>query len=442
MKIFSNQSPPVASVVNGMRVAFLGKLGSMSRRRAKALVRHHGGFPTETIDQRCDLVVIGEENDTLRRPELPQDVLNAVEVIDESQLWQQLGLVDNEVDLSRLYTPAMLAELLRVSISTIRRWHRLGLIHPVRQIQKLPYFDFQEIASARMIARLIERGDTADSIERQLSELTGGALTGGSGGSSSSLSQLSIIVEGSKVLLREGAGLVATNGQKHFDFSSDQNQMPTDQTIRLEHEQTDRPQVEVNISDSAVVDPAGASATEPEGDDVLLSFQDAAQSLQQQTLQALSPEELIEMAIEAEDEGDDARAVEFYRAVSLSAGPTPDISFRIAELLYQSGDLSAARERYYMAVEQDETFVEARASLGCVLAELGQNDLAVATFRGALDHHPDFPDVHYHLARLLDESGKPDAGRKHWEAFLQLAPKSPWAEEARQRLIENADAQP
>ena len=423
-----------------MRVAFLGKLGSMSRRRAKALVRHHGGFPTETIDQRCDIVVIGEENDTLRGPELPEDLRGTVDVIDESQLWQQLGLVDDEIDLSRLYTPAMLAELLRVSISTIRRWHRMGLIHPVRQIQKLPYFDFQEIASARMIARLIERGETADSIERQLSELTDGAMTGGS------LLQLSIIVEGSKVLLREGAGLVATDGQKHFDFSSDQDRMAADQTIQLDRVKTESPEAEENVIDSDIdsgssaVDPVSRRATDAEHGDVLLSFQDAAQSLQQQALHNLSPEELIEMAIEAEDEGDDARAVEFYRAVSLSAGPTPDISFRIAELLYQSGDLSAARERYYMAVEQDETFVEARASLGCVLAELGQNDLAVATFRGALDHHPDFPDVHYHLARLLDESGKPEVGRKHWEAFLQLAPKSPWAEEARQRLAENADA--
>ena len=431
VKIFPNQS---TSVVDGMRVAFLGKLGSMSRRRAKALVRHHGGFPTETIDQRCDLVVIGEENDTLCTPELPEGLCGVVDVIDESQLWQQLGLVDDEIDLSRLYTPAMLAELLRVSISTIRRWHRLGLIHPVRQIQKLPYFDFQEIASARMIARLIERGETADSIERQLSELTGGSLTGGS------LLQLSIIVEGSKVLLREGAGLVATDGQKHFDFSSDHEQAIADQTIQLGLAKIDPPPVEANVSDSAVLDPVSRRATDAEYGDVLLSFQDAAQSLQQRALHNLSPDELIEMAIEAEDEGDDARAVEFYRAVSLSAGPTPDISFRIAELLYQSGDLSAARERYYMAVEQDETFVEARASLGCVLAELGQNDLAVATFRGALDHHPDFPDVHYHLARLLDESGKPEVGRKHWEAFLQLAPKSPWAEEARQRLAENADA--
>ena len=86
----------------------------MSRRRAKALVRHHGGFPTESIDVRCDLVVLGadEQNSRLQQP-LPNDLQGQVAVIDESELWQKLGLVDDEIDLSRLYTPSMLAELLQ-----------------------------------------------------------------------------------------------------------------------------------------------------------------------------------------------------------------------------------------------------------------------------------------------------------------------------------------
>jgi hypothetical protein len=165
VKIFSHQP----SAVDGMRVAFSGKLGSMSRRRAKALVRHHGGVPTESIDDRCDLVVLGAEEQTSRfQDQLPGDLRGRVAVIDESELWQKLGLVDDEIDLSRLYTPSMLAELLHVPIASIRRWHRRGLIHPVRQVQKLPYFDFQEVASARMIARLVKSGATPSSIERQL----------------------------------------------------------------------------------------------------------------------------------------------------------------------------------------------------------------------------------------------------------------------------------
>ena len=123
-----------------------------------------------------------------------------------------------------------------------------------------------------------------------------------------------------------------------------------------------------------------------------------------------------------------------YRAAMAAGGPTAQTCFQVAELLYRQGDLSAARERYYMAVELDEDFVEARANLGCVLSELGQRDLAVAAFEGALAYHGDYPDVHYHLARALDGLGRREEAENHWRAFLDLAPDSPWADEARQRL--------
>jgi tetratricopeptide (TPR) repeat protein len=68
------------------------------------------------------------------------------------------------------------------------------------------------------------------------------------------------------------------------------------------------------------------------------------------------------------------------------------------------------------------------------LAELGEPDLAIAAFRGALLYHDDYPDVHYHLGRVLDESGREEEAVAHWESFLRLAPDSPWADESRDRL--------
>jgi tetratricopeptide (TPR) repeat protein len=87
-----------------------------------------------------------------------------------------------------------------------------------------------------------------------------------------------------------------------------------------------------------------------------------------------------------------------------------------------------------MAIELDEDYVEARANLGCVLAQTGQLDLALAAFQGALAYHNDYPDVHYHLARTFDELGRTEEAERHWQEFLTLAPNSPWSEEARQRL--------
>ncbi len=96
--------------------------------------------------------------------------------------------------------------------------------------------------------------------------------------------------------------------------------------------------------------------------------------------------------------------------------------------------MGAARERYYNAIEIDDDFVEARVNLGCVLAETGQLDLAIAAFQGALARDDHYPDVHYHLARSLDEIGSTDMATRHWIRFVQLAPQSPWAEEAIERL--------
>ncbi len=117
----------------------------------------------------------------------------------------------------------------------------------------------------------------------------------------------------------------------------------------------------------------------------------------------------------------------------MSGDFTAEDHFSLAELLYRNGDLAAARERYYAAIELDENYVEARANLGCLLAEQGEDVLAEAAFRGALEYHPDFADAHFHLARLLDSQNDSRTASHHWQRFLDLAPASPWAEEALDR---------
>ena len=96
------------------------------------------------------------------------------------------------------------------------------------------------------------------------------------------------------------------------------------------------------------------------------------------------------------------------------------------------------RERYYAAIELDESFVEARANLGCVLAEMGEADLAVAAFEGAISLQADYPDVHFHLARTLDVLGRAEEAEAHLRTFLNLSPDSPWSDEADKRLDESS----
>ena len=138
-----------------------------------------------------------------------------------------------------------------------------------------------------------------------------------------------------------------------------------------------------------------------------------------------SPEQMCRLAAELEEDGQLAAAAEMYRAAMAAAGPKAEICFQVAELLYRLGDLGGARERYYMAIELDEDYVEARANLGCVLAETGQRELAVAAFEGRCGYHPDYADVHYHLARTLDELSQRRAGRGALAGVSRPGPRQP-----------------
>jgi tetratricopeptide (TPR) repeat protein len=386
--------------LTGKRVTFVGKLGGVTRREAQQLVRREGGVVVDQTDESLDLVVIGAEEfpvaalDALLEPNLRTAAAEGrVEIITETELWQRLGLMENEQHVRRLYTPAMLADLLDVPVAIIRRWRRRGLITPAREVKRLPYFDFQEVATARRLAQVLAEGVSPAALEKKLSELA--RFTPGA---ERSLAQLQVIVEGRELLLRRGEGLIEPGGQLRFDFDA-----------------TGAP---VSAVEEKEAEPA-ALTDEP-----------------------VTPEQLLDLAMTLEDEERLDEAAEMYRAALAAQGPRADVCFQLAELLYRLGDLSAARERYYMAIELDEDYVEARANLGCVLAEMGQNELAIAALQGALTYHNDFPDAHYHLGVLLDERGDVDLARRHWEQFLELAPDSPWAEEARQRLYASDEILP
>ena len=404
----------------GKRVAFVGKLGGVNRRQAHSLIVDEGGFvmnQDDLEDANVDIVIIGAEQWPSTSPEelRPNSVLSAVkeehcEIITETQFWERLGLLTEDQAVRRLYTPAMLAELLEISVAVIRRWHRRGLIIPVREIHRLPYFDFQEVATARHLAELLEAGSSPAEIERRLEELARYVPD-----VDRPLAQLSIIVEGRHILLRQGEGLVEPGGQLRMDFESLEANAQEQQVIEVTREDVVR-----------VFDRHDAEGAEPK----ILPFD----NLVDRAVLPQNPEEILAQASEHEEAGELEVAIELYRSFLAAYGLRAQVCFQLAELLYRTNDYTAARERYYMAIELDENYVEARANLGCVLIDTGELDLAIAALLGALKYHPDYPDAHYHLARTLDELGRHEEAVDHWRAFLVLAPDSPWAQQARDRL--------
>ena len=397
-----NDDQTVEATLAARRIALVGRFGGMNRREAKNLLRSYHAVIVDVDDSSIDWVVIGADEPPLAEAELLRESVRdaaaagTLEILNETELWQRLGLMDREQAIRRYYTPAMLAELLDVSVRVIRRWHRRGLITPVRTLHKLPYFDFQEIATARQLAQWIASGASPEAIEQRLVELVEVLPN-----IRRPLDQLSILVEGKQVLLRQGGGLLEPGGQMRFDFEA------------LEGAEVEE-------------------IAETEERASVLPFRDPA-SIQPSNVNQYD-DELLADAYEAEDSEDLHTAIDCYHALLARDGPRADINFQIGELLYRIGETIAARERYYTAIELEPEFVEARASLGNVLAETGQLELAVAAYLGAISLHEEYAEVHYSLARTLDSLGREIEATGHWLRFLEISPDSPWAAEAVLRL--------
>jgi tetratricopeptide (TPR) repeat protein len=284
-------------------------------------------------------------------------------------------------------------------VGAVRRWHRQGVLQAVQCVHRLPYFDFQEVTVARRLAELTRAGCSLRAIDRRLAELARLLPD-----VERPLVDPAVVVEGRRLYLRRGDDLAEPGGQLLLDF--------------------DHP-------------PAGDDADAPP---TVLSIARQSERLSASDGDAANStiDQLYQSALDCEDDGDLAGAAEAYRTILMAAGPRAEIHLALADVLYRAGDLPAARERYYATLELDEDYVEARASLGCVLAESGELELAAATFEGALACHPDFADVHYHLGNTLDRMGQAREAQRHWRLFLALAPESPWASAARERVGEAA----
>ena len=68
-------------------------------------------------------------------------------------------------------------------------------------------------------------------------------------------------------------------------------------------------------------------------------------------------------------------------------------------------------------------------------------ELAIAALEGVLKQQPEYADAHWHLAGIYSEVGCEEKAEHHLLRFLSLAPESPWANLAREKLSQsNSDS--
>lgn len=390
----SGASPHLAN----SRIAIIGRLAAMSHAAAAELLRRHDVSVVEPNDPSVQVLVLGEwdfswtDSPDLQRhfSSVPASVLQTgPKILTETELWQALGMLEADGDIRRRFTPAMLADLIGVPTSFVRRWYRQGLLKAAEVVHRLPYFDFSEAAAARSLVLLREAGFSLDAITQRVRKLLPYLPA-----VERRLSRMTLVADGRRILLRREHGLVDPVGQLHFDFEAD---------------------------------PEGP-LQEPGADPTVMELPSRRGDAGGEAM----PSDAMTLATLAEacdEEGRLADAAAHYRAAIAAGGLSPDLCFQLGDVLYRLGDLAAARERFWTAVELDDDFVEARVNLGAVLAESGDLDLAEAALRGALTLVPDYPDAHYLLAKLLREMGRLEEADRHRREFVRLAPHSPWVEE-------------
>ena len=455
-----SSAPNQPGELENKRIAFVGRLFGMSRRDVSELVRKHGAKVSRKLDAKLNLIVLADDlsmlldTDNWLTPEMADALSRGeLEVISETELWQRLSEFDAarnngsqsvqadasknvSVPLTRLYTPSMLASMLDVPVATIRQWSRMGLIHPVRQVKKLPYYDLREVDGARSLAQLLEKGVSPALIKEKIEQL-GKYLPD----AVRSLDQLSILLSGKKALFRIGSDLVDTRGQFHFDLddapdyvlriqngsSNDQNSTdsPNNAPVGFPWELVDQQDTQ-SVPDSEPEPTDFASIL-----DMALMDDSAPLPVSEQTLR----EDIA--ALQQAGDWDNALAAArllllAYRSDSLQQLSEDNVV--LADVLFQLGRIDAAEERLLIALEYDSDNLEARLNLGCLLKQQGNNSAALSAFKGCLEQFPDYADAHYHIALLLDELERSDDALEHWQRFWDLTPSGPWKTVAAERL--------
>ncbi len=372
----------------------------MTHKEAHARVAECGGIATEHVSRHTTMLIIGEEGWPLEEDGQPSVKLQHAEklrkegleirFVCESDWLGFVGLDGRRGELHRRCTPAMLSQMLKISVHQIRRWERMGLIRAVSHVCRLPFFDFQEVASARRLAELIDAGVPVREIQTSLAQLEHVVGVG-----ARPLAQLEILASDRHLLYRDERGRLKTaGGQRLFEFEGPPAEKP--------------------------------SASEP--------------------LQLPGPlpddrsrwnaHDWFEEGRRRADEGELAGAVEAFRMSLMEDADAPEVQFHLAEALYRQGNGPGALERYHVAAELDHSYIEAWTQIGCIHAELGQLASAIDAFDIALNIHTDYPDAHLHKAEALHQAGRSSEAAVHWRKYLEFDQTGPWAEAARKRLEE------
>ena len=139
-------------------------------------------------------------------------------------------------------------------------------------------------------------------------------------------------------------------------------------------------------------------------------------------------------AVQAEEAGEKQKAITLYEEI-LEIDPDYAAAYiNLGTIQFHLKQFGRAEELYRRATTVDPAYVLAFFDLGNVLDELERPDESVAAYRQAVALAPRYADAHYNLALAYERKGLRRPALCHWQAYIRLDNRGPWADHARGQI--------
>ena len=353
-------------------VVFTGKLSSLGRKEAQALVIRLGGSASDEVTAKTTMLVVGaegfpgsEKSQKLRKAEdlngRAESTEQPIRIVSEDDFCRLAGLQPPE-DLKQQYYAqrdllGMYAGLREDHLRYLQKW---GLVRPVLRTNSETYYAFSDLLVIRQVS-----GELATAPFRAIVR-----------------------------------ALQATrSGQLTFDFRIDAEPA---RIIKLR-----RPKSRDAAADRAL---AGVNPVP----------------------QTLAEEYFLKgSALDVDQSRHSAAAGWYRRALEVDPYLVPAL-INLANIHYGKDELAEAQALYERAIGLDPDFFEAHFNLGNIYHDLGRFQEAAACYRTALGLNAHYADAHFYLAITLEKIGHSLEAKPHWRAYQQLSPDGEWVELARE----------
>ena len=372
-------------------VVFTGKLSSLGRKEAQALVIRLGGSAADEVTAKTTLVVVGAEGGSTSEKSQKQRKAEdlGVRVISEDDFCRMAGLQPPE-DLKQQYyaqrdllgmyghpnarypnaaaslgappAAASGAPATGLREDHLRYLEKWGLIRPVMRTHTEAYYSFSDLLLIRQVSAELQSAPFR-AVVRSLQ--------------------------------------AARSGQLAFDFRIDAEPA---RIIKLKR-------------------PKPREIGKEPGKDTVVPLT-SPQTLAEEYFTKAS-------TLDMDESRHNAAATWYRKALEIDPYLVPAL-INLANIHYGKDELAEAQALYERAIGLDPDFFEAHFNLGNIYHDLGRFTEAANCYRTALRLNGQYADAHFYLAITLEKTGHSVEAKPHWRAYQTLSPHGEWVELARE----------